>query len=184
MNHTLFCEELTKTLIHSLPVDCCVLHHSALALLCGVPIKLIVVWCSQILISKYIWCEKLQINSSDDLYVSWMHFCDENIKCIHTSPFDLIFWHCVAFFYEEGGRRVGQNWARAKTAKLMSAKLPWPQWLVLKWISEQKLKITLVLTIFLFPLCAAILWTGCKEGKQGRGMLACPGYHRTGKRMN
>jgi hypothetical protein len=47
-----------------------------------------------------------------------MHFCDENIKCIHTSPFDLVFWHCVAFLYEEGGRRVGQNWARAKTAKI------------------------------------------------------------------
>jgi hypothetical protein len=47
-----------------------------------------------------------------------MHFCDENIKCIHTSPFGLEFWHCVAFLYEEGGRRVGQNWARANTAKI------------------------------------------------------------------
>jgi len=47
-----------------------------------------------------------------------LHFYDENIKCIHTSPFGLVFWHCVAFLYEEGGRRVGQNWARARTAKI------------------------------------------------------------------
>jgi hypothetical protein len=47
-----------------------------------------------------------------------MHFCDENIKFIHTSSFDLVFWHCVTFLYEEGGRRVGQNWARAKTATI------------------------------------------------------------------
>jgi len=60
--------------------------------------------------------KKLQMKVSDNLYVCWMIFCDENIKCTNTSPFALVFWHCVTFLYEEGGRRVGQNWVRAKMA--------------------------------------------------------------------
>ena len=104
--HTLLIEKM----ILSLPVDCYVLHHSALVLLCDVPMDhwLLCDVPKSKLVNQFD-LKRLQIKVRDNLYVSWMLFCDENIKCIHTSPFGLIFWSCVAFLYEEEGRRVGQN---------------------------------------------------------------------------
>lgn len=47
-------------------------------------------------------------------------FFDENIKCINNPTFVLVYWHCVTFPYEDGGRIAGQNWAKAKTYNQLS----------------------------------------------------------------
>jgi len=110
---------LIEKMIQSLPVDCYVLHHSALVLLCDVPMDnwLLCDVPKSKLVNKFD-LKRLQIKVSDNLYVSWMLFCDENIKCIHTSPFGLVFWPCVAFLYEEEGRRVGQNCGKGQKRQI------------------------------------------------------------------
>jgi hypothetical protein len=116
-------------MIQSLPVDCCVLHHSTLVLLSGVPIDdwLLCDVPKLKLVNKF---DVKKLKSKASTFFSWMLFGDKHIKCINTSPFSLVFWHCMTFLCEEGGRKMGRHCALAK--------LPWPQWLVLKWISVKK----------------------------------------------
>ena len=68
----------------------------------------------------------------------------------YASPFGRVLTLCDLSIWR-GMKESGSELCEGNNGQLMSAKLPWPQWLVFKWISGQKLKNVSSHYFFHFP---------------------------------